>query len=235
MPRKTPRNYELIPGVPRYSRSAIYGKRGRYLKKDWKPVAAKPTEVAAPKVKDFCGGKRTIAGKTPKWYPTEDEQVRRQKLSKVVRKVALKSTIKPGSVLILLAGKYQGNRVVFLKQLDSGLLLVTGPFKLNGVPLRRINQAYVIATSTSVDVSGVDVSKFNDAYFARPKQQKAKAGEFFQKAEKQPNVLSEQRKQDQVAVDDALLKSVAKVQDLRQYLRARFSLQDGQFPHALKF
>jgi len=36
------------------------------------------------------------------------------------------------------------------------VLLVTGPFKVNGVPLRRINARYVIATSTTVDLKGVD-------------------------------------------------------------------------------
>merc|ERR1711892_1025783 len=79
----------------------------------------------------------------------------------------IKKTIKAGSVLIMLGGRFRGKRVVFLKQLSSGLLLVTGPYQLNGVPLRRVNQAYCISTSASVDVKGADVSKIDDAFFAR--------------------------------------------------------------------
>lgn len=61
-----------------------------------------------------------------------------------------------------------------------------GPYKINGVPLRRVNQSYVIGTSTKVDVSGVNLEKFDDKYFAKQVEKKKKKGEseFFE-AEKQ--------------------------------------------------
>jgi large subunit ribosomal protein L6e len=94
-----------------------------------------------------------------------------------------------GTVLIILAGRFRGKRVVLLKTLQQGALLVTGPFKINGVPLRRVNRRYVIATSTKIDVSGVDGKKLEELssgnYFSRPKTNK-KAGEqeFFKQGEK---------------------------------------------------
>lgn len=54
------------------------------------------------------------------------------------------------------------------------------------MPLRRVNQSYVIGTSTKVDVSGVSLEKFDDKYFGKVAEKKNKKGEgeFFE-AEKE--------------------------------------------------
>jgi len=73
--------------------------------------------------------------------------------------------------------------------LKSGLLLINGPFKINGVPLRRVNQAYVIATSTKVDLTGFKLSKkFNDDYFRRDSAKIAA-----KKAEKKPKTEGDKK------------------------------------------
>lgn len=151
-----------------------------------------------------------------------------------VQPTKLRSSITPGTVLILLAGEFKGKRVVFLNQLKSGLLLVTGPFKVNGVPLRRVNQAYTIATSTKIDISGVDTSKVVDALFQK-EQSKAKTGDFFDKEEKKAKTVSPERKALQKKVDDAVVKAVAQTPLLGKYLGARFSLSAHQYPHTMAF
>lgn len=75
--------------------------------------------------------------KITSWYKADDEKRRVHK--KKVNPPKLRKGLEPGRVLILLAGRFRGKRVVFLKQLPSGLLLVTGPYNINGVPLKRVN------------------------------------------------------------------------------------------------
>jgi large subunit ribosomal protein L6e len=112
------------------------------------------------------------------WYPADDEKKHYKKTPKV-KTAKLRKGITPGSVLVLLAGRFRGRRVVFLKQLPSGLLLVTGPYKVNGVPLKRVNQAYTLTTSAKVDIKGVDVSKVEDKLFKREKKATKGAEEKF--------------------------------------------------------
>lgn len=79
--------------------------------------------------------------------------------------------------------------MVLLKHLDQGALLITGPFKINGVPLRRVNAAYVIATSAKVDLKGVDQQTLEKVsskeYFTRERSKEKKDGDaFFKQGEK---------------------------------------------------
>lgn len=166
------------------------------------------------------------------WYPAEDQK--RQPRRKQAKAAKLRKGIEAGSVLILTAGRYRGRRVVFLKQLESGLLLVSGPFKVNGVPLKRVNQVYTITTSTKVDVKGADVSKVTDATF-KDKSAKSKGRDIFN--ENQKKTRSPERANLQKAVDDALVKNIAasKTPLLKEYLRARFSLSKNDRVHAMKF
>mmetsp|Transcript_99077 Transcript_99077/g.285866 ORF Transcript_99077/g.285866 Transcript_99077/m.285866 type:complete len:183 (+) Transcript_99077:71-619(+) len=147
----------------------------------------------------------------------------------------LKKGLTPGTILILLCGRFKGRRVVFLKQLESGLLLVTGPFKVNGVPLRRANQRYCIATSTKVDLGGATFDTVTDADFAREKSKKTckkdADGMFVQPTANAGR--PDEMKAKQSKVDDAIAKGLP--QDVKSYLKARFSLTARMFPHELKF
>ena len=139
------RNPDLIRGVGKYSRSKMYHKRGLWAIKAKNggafPKHEKKAADAAPAVKP------------PKFYPADDIKKplvnKRKARPTKLRYTSLKgfliimntlivcfefndclymfrASITPGTVLIILAGRFKGKRVVFLKQLTSGLLLVTG-------------------------------------------------------------------------------------------------------------
>jgi large subunit ribosomal protein L6e len=255
---KAPAKKLLTRGVEPLSRSAHYHKAGLWAKKrkEWKKTPKK-IQKTEKKVKKFGkDGKetRTIEHKHARFYAAENipKRIPRRFTPKPAR---LRKTITPGTVLILLAGRFRGKRVVFLSQLPSGLLLVTGPYKINGVPLRRVNQRYVIATSTKLDISNFKLdAKFTDAYFKKAiaadkkakAEKKQKKGGFAaaakpakddktKKAQRPKKPVNAEKVTDQKAVDTGILEAVKKIPELELYLHARFSLSRNDIPHLLKF
>eukprot|EP01063_Lacrimia_lanifica_P025911 TRINITY_DN33_c0_g2_i1.p1 TRINITY_DN33_c0_g2~~TRINITY_DN33_c0_g2_i1.p1 ORF type:complete len:160 (+),score=81.10 TRINITY_DN33_c0_g2_i1:60-539(+) len=143
--------------------------------------------------------------------------------------------LKVGTVLILLAGRFRGRRVVLVARDAKGALIVTGPYKVNGVPIRRVDPAYVIATSTQIDLGKLDTSAITKDFFARAKADKKKGEEAFFKKGEGKTELPESKKKAQATVDDQILKAVSKNADMAKYLAATFTLRDRDVPHAMKF
>merc|ERR1712094_56813 len=199
------------------TKAAKAGKRKPWFR--GKYAATAPKEIAKGEEK-----------KTPRFYPTEDKKVKLTNSRANNKQTKLKASLVPGAVVILLSGRFKGKRAVFLKQLDSGLCLITGPFKVNGIPLRRVPQSYVIGTSTVVDVSGADTSAVNDALFKKPKSAKKKAdGPFSEDEAKKP--LDDAAKALQAKVDGG----VKLDDDLKGYLKSKFGLSRADVPHEMSF
>lgn len=160
-----------------------------------------------------------------------------------------KKTVAPGTVAIMLAGRFRGKHCIVLKQADakdSKTLVVSGPYKYNGIPLRRVNRRYIIATSTKVDLTGVDLSKVTKATFARAKKEKKakSAAAFLKKGAKGAAAAAGKKKipDERVAlqkqVDAAVISAIKKDKNgkvLPGYLRSVFSVKPGDAPHRMQF
>ena len=155
--------------------------------------------------------------------------------NKTPKKTVLRKDIQAGQILILLSGRFRGRRVVFLRQLSSGLLLVTGPYKVNGVPLKRVNQAYTIATNTKVNVSSALslVEKLDEKTFFAVNDVERKS--FFEDSAEKSKRVPEDRKSLQKNVDTKVMEVVKSTPHMKHYLANRFALKNGDRPHSMVY
>nr|CCC94184.1 putative 60S ribosomal protein L6 [Trypanosoma congolense IL3000] len=182
-----------------------------------------------------------------------------QTKTKVSRKSPEYSTVRksctPGTIVIILAGRFRGRRAVILKQLPhNGPLVISGPMKYSGVPIRRIDSRYLIATSTKVDIASVDTAAITPELFKREKSEKrVKSEEEFMgdKAKRKAEIkakktakaapkgaVSDVRAQLQNKVDTALIQAIKKDplgKEKAGYLHSVFTIKPGDAPHRMKW
>eukprot|EP00210_Caulerpa_lentillifera_P002457 g2355.t1 len=170
------------------------------------------------------------------WYPTFDEPKPKSPLvGRPPREERLRPGLEPGTVVIVLTGKFRGRRMIFLKELAPGFLLLNGPYCVNKVPLLKMKQDLVIITSTKIPVPELDLSDVTMDYFVKPKKSKREQSqaEFFQAADDEKPKLSEEVVATQKKIDSALMSSID--EEIVQYLRTPFTLYAGDRPHLMKF
>ncbi|GLH04680.1 60S ribosomal protein L6, putative [Gryllus bimaculatus] len=168
------------------------------------------------------------------------------------KKIKKATPKKPRTIKKEIGGEKNGGfRIVLLKKRRNNYPTADkirkrptrGPFSINGVPLRRVSQNFVIATRTRLKIDEKSIPKhLNDDYFKRirPKKSKKDDSDIFT-TKKEKYVPSEQRKADQKAVD-AIVENAMKPGmsqhthgALRKYLKATFGLKRNQKPHFMKF
>ena len=169
------------------------------------------------------------------WYPISDAKTHFERKCKIPKKTHISAELTPGQVVILLSGRFRGRRVVFLKKLESNLLLVTGPYKYNGVPLKRVNAAYVLPTNTKLEVDGKVAGSVNDELFKRVEIKRDTEKDFFVEDKVKKDRVDEGSKKAQNDVDTVVKAAVDKVPMMKEYLRNRFALKSGDKPHLMKF
>ena len=169
------------------------------------------------------------------WYPISNFKKHFRRQCKKPKASHISAPLTPGQVVIILSGRFRGRRVVYLKKLESNLLLVTGPYKYNGVPLKRVNAAYVLPTNTKLNVNAEVAKDVNDKFFERVDIPREKQEDFFEEAQKKKDRITEGRKKMQNDVDTAVKKAVDEVPMMKEYLRNRFALKNGDKPHLMKF
>ena len=169
------------------------------------------------------------------WYPVSNLKSHFVRKCKIPKASHISSPLTPGQVVIILSGRFRGRRVVFLKKLESNLLLVTGPYKYNGVHLKRVNAAYVLPTNTKLKVDVEAAKDVKDDFFKKVKIERTKEEDFFEDDKKKSARVTEDRKKMQNQVDTVVKKAVDEVPMMKEYLRNRFALKKGDKPHLMKF
>jgi large subunit ribosomal protein L6e len=147
-----------------------------------------------------------------------DRVIKQKKISR--KKRYKEKLLQKGSILILLGKKYNGKKCVFLKYSREGALIVSGPYSINGVPLRRINHKNALQTEININLTGLNIEFLNDKYFDYLK----KSDELSSRMQKEKLITLHRIRQK--VIDKFLEKEIKKNFFLEFYLKTKSKIKN---------
>lgn len=130
-----------------------------------------------------------------------------------------RSDLLKGMVVVVLEGVFASRRVVYLKGLEGNLALCAGPRSVNGIPLFKIDERYLLATSTvldiSVDADGKDAVLAERDVYTMP--------------------MDVEMTDEEKRVDEEVAKAVKKVEFMKAYLAEPFEIDTTRSFYSLRY
>jgi ribosomal protein L14E/L6E/L27E len=120
-----------------------------------------------------------------------------------------------GSIIILLGSKLKGKKSILLKKTREGLFVISGPFCINGISLRRIHPRFVLPTEIKIELNNFNLHFLNDDYFKFLKKTNKEISDF-----ERLKLISLHRVR-QAVLDKKLKKEIEKNFFLKNYLKTR--------------
>jgi len=97
------------------------------------------------------------------------------------------------------------------------MFVISGPFSLNGISIRRIKPGHIITTRNRLDVDSVNTRIFDDEYFIFLKKSRKRGNQDLKNRLKMAHALRE------IHIDRYLLNQISTNLFLKAYLKAKYT------------
>ena len=108
---------------------------------------------------------------------------------------------------------------------------MTGPYKYNGVPLKRVTGAHILPTNTKLKLDEKVADSIKDDFFKKTELNIKEEKDFFVEEKLKKKELLKKEKKGQTTVDTEVKKAADTVPMMKEYLRNRIELKSGDKLH----
>lgn len=146
------------------------------------------------------------------YFPDEDMPVYIEKLQSMKINIERipRDDLKYGNIVVILEGEFASKRVIYLGSKNFNAIVI-GPRSFNGVPLIKIDEKYLLKTSTVLKLTKVEI---NEEDIFKSEKEFIENYTFFE-----PSAL-------ETKLEEEIKTETSKIEFMRAYLSEDFNLSD---------